>query len=296
MIYTVKQRTAYSYDQPVSQSQHILRLLPVNRPGQNVIASHLKILPEPAERRPFTDFFGNAFTSFTLEAAHAKLEIETTARVEVTPQDPPHPALTPGWEVVRDEAAASADMSARGPAHYLFASRMTPLEDAITGYARESFPPGQSVLGGALDFMRRIKQDFRYDTKATTVDTPVRTAFEMKRGVCQDFTHVMICGLRGLGLPAQYVSGFLRTLPPPGKPRLEGADATHAWVNVYCGQAIGWIGLDPTNALVAGPDHIVLALGRDYADVAPVDGVVTLAGSHRVDVKVDVVPLEPANP
>mgnify|MGYP001350172126 CR=1 FL=1 len=166
-----------------------------------------------------------------------------------------------------------------------------PLEPAIGEYVMESFAPDRPVLEAGLDLTKRIKRDFAYDPTATDVTTRPIVSFEKKAGVCQDFAHVMISGLRTIGLPAAYVSGFLRTEPPPGQPRLEGADATHAWVALWCGREAGWIGLDPTNGVAAGEDHVVLAIGRDYADAAPADGVIVTSGDHTLDVAVDVVPL-----
>jgi transglutaminase-like putative cysteine protease len=147
------------------------------------------------------------------------------------------------------------------------------------------------VFEAACELMGRVRRDFRYDPEATEVSTPIREAFAQRHGVCQDFAHIMIAGLRGLGLPAAYVSGYLRTIPPPGQPRLEGADATHAWVMIWCGPETGWIGLDPTNDLIVGDDHIITATGRDYADVSPLDGVLVGPGSQKLDVKVDVIPV-----
>src|SRR5262249_52446141 len=159
------------------------------------------------------------------------------------------------------------------PAHHLFPSRLVPLDPEIRAYAAESFPARRPLLDGAIDLARRIKADFRYQPGATTVSTTPPMAFALRPGVCQDFAHIMICGLRSLGLPGAYVSGYLRTARP-GTARLEGADAMHAWVLVWAGEAAGWHGLDPTNAIAAGDDHIVLAVGRDYADIAPIAGVV----------------------
>jgi transglutaminase-like putative cysteine protease len=160
----------------------------------------------------------------------------------------------------------------------------------ITDYARASFSPFRPLVEAAADVMTRLHRDFAYDPKATTVSTPAAEAFAARRGVCQDFAHVMIAGLRGLGLPAAYVSGYLRTTPPPGKPRLQGADATHAWVRLWCGESLGWISFDPTNALVGGDDHVTLAIGRDYSDVSPIDGVTLAPGEQELKVEVDVVP------
>jgi transglutaminase-like putative cysteine protease len=175
--------------------------------------------------------------------------------------------------------------------HYLFPSRQVSLDPEIRTYAAESFPARRPVLDGALDLMRRIKADFVYEPGTTTVQTTPPMAFALRRGVCQDFAHIMISGLRGLGLPAAYVSGYLRTIPPPGRERLEGADAMHAWVLVWCGGDVGWFGLDPTNAVPARDDHVVLAIGRDYADVAPVGGVIFAAGGQRLEVSVTVTPV-----
>jgi transglutaminase-like putative cysteine protease len=156
---------------------------------------------------------------------------------------------------------------------------------------REVLPPAVE-FAAAVNLMQRIKRDFVYDTRATEISTPLRDVFEKRRGVCQDFAHIMIAGLRGLGLPAAYVSGYLRTTPPPGRPRLQGADATHAWVSVWCGADLGWLDFDPTNDLVIGNDHVVLAVGRDYTDVSPVDGVIVGSRKQKLAVAVDVIPVE----
>ena len=166
------------------------------------------------------------------------------------------------------------------------------LDEPVVAYARESFPERRQMLDGAMDLMARIWNDFDYDPKATLVSTPLGEAFAKKRGVCQDFAHIMIAGLRGIGLPARYVSGYLRTVPPAGKERLEGADATHAWVSIWCGPLDGWVGLDPTNNIHVGDDHIILAEGRDYADVAPINGVILSSGDQDVEVAVDVIPIK----
>lgn len=291
MKYDLKQRTLYDYGAGVALSQHVLRLLPVDRPGQVVEAASLRIAPPPGEQADSRDFFGNAVHAIGFDAPHDRLDVVTTARVEVTRADPPIADLTPAWEVVRASAAASADLGPMSPVHGLYPSRAVPLVPAITDYAATSFPPGRPVLAGAVELARRIKADFTYEPGATDVSTPPAEAFSLRRGVCQDFAHIVIAGLRGLGLPVLYVSGYLRTLPPPGRQRLEGADATHAWVSVWCGPEVGWIGIDPTNAIPAGTDHVELAIGRDYVDVAPMQGVILAAGAHRLTVAVDVVPV-----
>jgi transglutaminase-like putative cysteine protease len=174
----------------------------------------------------------------------------------------------------------------------VFASSLVPVQPAVTAYAAASFPPDMGVLVGAVDFMHRIRSEFRYDPKATVISTPLDEVFEKRHGVCQDFAHVMIAGLRGLGLPAAYVSGYLRTIPPEGQPRLQGADATHAWVSLWCGPKQGWIGFDPTNDLLVENDHIILGVGRDFSDVSPVDGIIVGSRKQKLSVAVDVVLVE----
>jgi transglutaminase-like putative cysteine protease len=219
------------------------------------------------------------------------LRIAALAQVDVERPQLPAPGLTPAWESVRREAAAAHTLDRNSPVHRLYPSRRVPLYAPATDYARESFPPGRPILEGAVDLMTRIKADFAYDPTATAVSTPLAEAFTKRGGVCQDFAHIMIAGLRGLGLPAGYVSGYIRTIPPPGQKRLEGADSSHAWVSVWCGLEFGWLDLDPTNAIMVGDDHIVIATGRDYADVSPIDGVFTGSGNHKLTVSVDVVPV-----
>jgi transglutaminase-like putative cysteine protease len=177
------------------------------------------------------------------------------------------------------------------PAHFVFPSRQVPLDPEIREYARQSFPAGRPVLDGAIELMRRIKADFTYEIGVTTVSTTAPMSFALRRGVCQDFAHIMISGLRGLGIPAAYVSGYLRTAQRPEDVILQGANAMHAWVLVWCGGTTGWYGLDPTNAVRAGTEHVVLAIGRDYADVAPIDGVVFASGGQKISVTVSVIPV-----
>jgi transglutaminase-like putative cysteine protease len=291
MIYDVRQTTTYVYETAVTRARHVLRLLPVARPGLHITAAMLDIDPAPARRREATDFFGNWTTVTEIEQPHETLTVKLAARVTVAPAEPIDAKASPRWESVRADAFARADIGPDSPVHFVHPSRQAPLDPATREYARASFPAGRPVFAGAVELMRRIKDDFTYEPGATTVTTTPAAAFALRRGVCQDFAHVMIAGLRGLGLPAAYVSGFLRTVPRPGAVRLEGADAMHAWVMVWCGAA-GWRGLDPTNALIAGEDHVVLAIGRDYADVAPIDGVVLASGGQQLTTAVDVIPIQ----
>jgi len=289
MLYDIRQTTRYTYASPVPFARQVLRLLPVARDSQRVIAADLVITPEPTERHDGFDFFGNRITTVAFAFPHEELTLETRARVAVDAGGQLDVETTPAWEEIRHQAVADTDLGPLSPVHFLFASRVIAIDDAIAAYAMESFPAGRPILAAALDLTRRIKADFAYDPEATDVTTLPADAFAKRAGVCQDFAHVMISGLRTLGLPAAYVSGFLRTLPPPGQPRLEGADATHAWVAVWCGNEGGWVGLDPTNGVIAAEDHVILALGRDYSDAAPVDGIIVTSGAHQLDVEVDVL-------
>ena len=291
MIYDIRQTTTYSYASTVAYAHHVLRLTPVDRPGQRVHASALDIEPVPVGRREGADFFGNHMTWVALNAPHDHLVIKVAARITVVEAGEPDLFGAPPWEALRDEVFMTSDFAGLSPAHFLFASRQVPLDPEIRNYARESFLPGRPVLDGAIELMRRIKQDFVYEIGVTTVSTTAPMSFALRRGVCQDFAHIMISGLRGLGIPAAYVSGYLRTAQTPEDVTLQGANAMHAWVLVWCGGSIGWYGLDPTNAVHAGTEHVTLAVGRDYADVAPIDGVVFASGGQKIDVSVAVIPV-----
>ncbi|WP_036263267.1 transglutaminase family protein [Methylocapsa aurea] len=294
MIYDIRHVTTYEYASSVTFAHCALRLLPTDAPGQTVLASELAIDPKPAQIVERLCFFGNRVTSITIETAHRELIVEARTSVELDRPEPPRPAVTLSFEEVREQAFDSESLAPDSPAHFLHPSRFVPRFPPAAEYARASFPQGRPVLEGAAELMHRIRADFKYDTKATVVSTPISEAFEKRRGVCQDFAHIMIAGLRGLGLPAAYVSGYIRTIPPAGKKRLEGADAMHAWVSLWCGEDCGWVDLDPTNSMMIGNDHIELAKGRDYADISPVAGIILGSREQDVDVSVDVVPREPA--
>jgi transglutaminase-like putative cysteine protease len=293
MIYDIRQTTTYDYASKVAYAHHVLHLMPINRARQRVHAAALEIFPVPVERREGFDFFGNHVTWIGLEEAHDSLSIKVAARVAVEAPVDPAPLETPPWEEVRAAVMMTSDIGATSPAHFLFPSRQVSLDPEIADYARESFLSGRSIFDGAIDLMRRIKADFVYEIGATSVATTPSAAYKLRRGVCQDFAHIMISGLRGIGLPAAYVSGYLRTMPKAGRARLEGADAMHAWVMVWCGAAAGWCGFDPTNAILVGDDHVTLAVGRDYSDIAPIAGVVFAAGGQHLEVSVDVIPVDP---
>ncbi len=292
MIYDIRHVTTYAYETPVSFARCALRLEPRSGDGQQLISHEVEIRPRPADRAIRRDFFGTHTESILIETAHRNLRIDSRSRVSVNRLMPDRAMASPAWESVRDAAFEATSLGPASPIGYVFASPLVPLRAPITAYAAESFSQGAGILAGAANLMHRIRTGFRYDPKATVISTPLEEVFAKRHGVCQDFAHVMISGLRGLGLPAAYVSGYLRTLPPPGQPRLQGADATHAWVALWCGESLGWIGFDPTNDIFAANDHIVLAVARDFSDVSPVDGIIV--GSHRqkLAVAVDVVLVE----
>jgi transglutaminase-like putative cysteine protease len=294
VIYDIRHVTSYAYEFPVSSATLSLRVTPRSNTGQRCLDHALIIEPQPKTLRVEQDFFGNSVTTATIDTGLMSLKIEARARVDISrPLVAAHGA-SPDWKVIAQAALDQPGLGADAPAHFMFSSPRIGLSAPVTAYAAQSFPVGRSIADGARDLAKRIRSDFAYSPQVTDVSTPLDEAFAQRRGVCQDFAHIMIAGLRGLGLPAGYVSGYIRTIPPPGQPRLEGADATHAWVSVWCGPEIGWLGVDPTNAIDAGNDHIVLAIGRDFSDVSPIYGVFVGSGTQELEVGVDVVPVAPA--
>ncbi|MEK1925712.1 MAG: transglutaminase family protein [Rhizobium giardinii] len=292
MLYDINLRITYTYEVPVSGGRHVVRVLPVSlQDRQRLVAGTVTCTPTPEERRDSGDFFGHPSTSILFRKQHEKLVIRMQARVQLEPQ-PLTADFSPDLAAFPAEIGDVWSLDADSPHHFLGASPRLPEDAAIASYAQAIAKPGMTIRQIATAICDQIHKDFTYDPKATTVDTTPREAFKLKRGVCQDFTHVMITALRSLGIPAGYVSGFLRTIPPPGKERLEGADAMHAWVRFWCGSTTGWMELDPTNNIAAGLDHIVVGHGRDYSDVAPVIGVLKSYGSHKTEQAVDVIPLQ----
>lgn len=292
MIYDIRHLTSYSYESAVSYSRCSLRLEPRSGDGQQLVSHTVEIRPKPLDRTVRHDFFGTHTEVIVIETAHRNLRIDSRSRVSVSRRAPGRTAPSPPWESVRDAAFEATSLGPESPIGYVFVSPLVPVIAPVTAYASASFPPAQGILAGAVDLMHRIRTEFKYDPKATVISTPLDEVFEKRHGVCQDFAHVMIAGLRGLGLPAAYVSGYLRTIPPPGKPRLQGADATHAWVSLWCGEELGWIGFDPTNDILVENDHIVLAVGRDFSDVSPVDGIIVGSRKQKLAVAVDVLLVE----
>jgi transglutaminase-like putative cysteine protease len=289
LIYRVRHRTTYEYEDLVSVSHHIVRLTPRDLPKQTCQRSRLSVLPPPPATSAHFDYFGNSLTSFTLHEPHEYLVVEANSDLEVRSMGPPDFSGSPAWDIVREAMAGDPRDEALEACQFVFDSQRVRSNPELAEYARESFPEGRPVLAAVLDLTRRIHQDFRFDKKATEVATPVQTFFEKRRGVCQDFAHLQIGCLRSLGLPARYVSGYLRTLPPPGRPRLIGADASHAWCSAWC-PGSGWVDFDPTNNCVPSDGHITVAWGRDYSDVSPIYGVLLGGARHKLHVEVDVMP------
>ncbi len=291
MIYDIGMTIAYEYARAAVAGRHLLRLVPADLPGvQRRITAALTIRPEPAEERPFTDFFGNSATEVAFRAEHDEILFRVVARVERLAEAPAldiSPDLTRLDGEIRNYRSLDGD----APHHFLGPSPRTAPRPEMTAYAREQILSGMTAADAVRAVGLALYRDMKFDPDATNVDTPPSEAFARRHGVCQDFAQVMIACLRGIGVPAGYVSGFLRTDPPPGRPRLEGADAMHAWVRAWCGWQAGWVEYDPTNATVAGTDHILVARGRDYGDVAPVKGVLRIAGDQKTEHAVDVVPV-----
>lgn len=285
----VRHRTHYQYANPAAFSQHLLRLTPVSVSGQRVILTNVTIRPEPEAIDVHEDIFGNRIHVATISKPHEELEIVATSRIDRAERNAMIFEASAPWEVTRVAALGLEDASPVAEiAPFAFPSAMSAPNSAIEAYADESLAPGRPILAAAEDLMGRIFHDFTYDTAATGADTLATESFSLKRGVCQDFAHVMLAALRSRRVPARYVSGYLRTIPPEGKERLQGADASHAWVSVW-DPAFGWVDFDPTNDLVPGEDHVTLACGRDYGDVSPVSGIVVGAGRQLLTVGVDVV-------
>jgi transglutaminase-like putative cysteine protease len=295
MEYFVRHRTTYRYLQDVSHSWHLAHLRLRATPLQAVHDSHVTLSLEPASRAARPDYFENPCEWFSIDQPHTHLEVLAESRVTVAPAPERASKDSLTWEAVRTALENPQDDEERDAVQFLFDSPMIRFESDIAGYAAQSFPAQRPLLAGALELMHRIHKDFRYDTTVTDVTTPVDRVFEIRAGVCQDLAHVGIAAMRALGLPARYVSGYLLTQPPPGKPRLLGADASHAWFSVWA-PPFGWVDLDPTNDIVVGESHVTSSWGRDYGDVAPVAGIILGGHDHVVDVGVDVIPVDEAHP
>ena len=291
MIYDVKHVTTYTYGSPVTFAQCTLRMLPSSGIGQTVLSRALTIDPHPSSLSEHIAFFGEHVAVAQIATPHEVLRIEGRSRVQVERRKIGVGEDGQAWELVREQAFATQSLAPSSPAHFIYHSRLTPFWPAVTSYIGDSFSPRRPIILAARELIRRIRNEFKYDPDATRVSTPLIEAFNSRHGVCQDYAHIMIAGLRGLGLPAAYVSGYIRTIPPQGQPRLEGGDASHAWVALWCGTQDGWIGFDPTNNILENDDHVVLGWGRDYGDVAPLGGILQGTREQEIEVEVDVIPI-----
>ena len=291
MNYHITHRTLYEYAAPVSVSHHVARLEPRATVTQTREKFSLQIFPEPSLRKARVDYFGNSLCFFAIQEVHNRLEIITHSRVAVLAKQPVAHESTASWESVAEMFLDPVSPEVVEPYQFVFDSPQIRASRELADYARESFGKGTPLLVGARDLTRRIFKDFKFDPRATTVATPLEEVWVKRRGVCQDFAHLGIACLRSLGLPARYVSGYLRTHPPAGKPRLVGTDASHAWFRIFC-PGTGWMDFDPTNNVQPSEEHIMVAYGRDFGDVSPVAGILTGGGKHDVKVSVDVEPLD----
>jgi len=290
MRYDVKHLTRYAYGAPVELGYHLLRLVPPATPRQRLIAHAIALDPRPERVGSFTDHFGNAIRHVAIERRHDAFAAELSATVEVNAAPAPL-SEGPPWEEVAAALRDDGFTSESATVEFAYPSPLAPDNAEAHAYAASSFAPKRPIVAALRELTTRINGDFAYVPGATTVSTPVAEVMRIRRGVCQDFAHVMIAGLRAHGIPARYVSGYVRTIPPPGGVGRRGGDASHAWAAAWCGPTIGWIELDPTNDLVVGEEHIVLAYGRDFSDVSPLRGVILGGGAHTAEVSVTVKPV-----
>jgi transglutaminase-like putative cysteine protease len=290
MMFDVSHKTHYSYSLPVVQSQHLIHMSPRKVERQSVRNHSLIVEPAPVMRYERIDAFGNPVMILNIEVPHRELVLHARSSVETVQAPLFDPAATLAW----DRIDARLSIPGRGldleVIQFRCASRVTTASLDIYDYARASFTPGRPVLEAAIELNRRIFDDFTFDATATDISTPIRFVFEQRRGVCQDFAHLALACLRAVRVPARYVSGYILTQPPPGEPRMQGADASHAWISVWSPET-GWVDLDPTNGVIVADEHVTIAFGRDYDDVSPISGVLLGGGEHTVTVGVDVLPV-----
>jgi transglutaminase-like putative cysteine protease len=307
MLLHVTHETRYEYAPPVETAQHLAHLKPLATDSQRLVSHKLAIDPPPAQRSELPDLYGNTRAFFALEATHDRLVVTAESVVETfTPVLSPAIARELPWEAVRERFRFRKDATFDAASEFVFPSPYVPRHDDFTAYARASFEPGRPTFDVAMDLTERMYRDFDYDADSTEINTPAVEALAQRKGVCQDFAHIMIACFRTMGLPARYVSGYLLTQPPPGQPRLVGADASHAWVSVYLPgesdgdgnadgdgpeSAGGWADFDPTNGRQPGEDYVTLAIGRDYSDVSPMRGVLHGGARHTLRVGVTVQPV-----
>jgi transglutaminase-like putative cysteine protease len=290
MRYSIDHKTAYNYAVPVHQSYHLLHLAPREVPNQEIIRHRLSVEPAPGIRWDGTDYFGNPYSVLNMEDEHGQLVVKSESVIDVNPSDPVDILQSASWQELANRSFTTEPQTNKDIWPFAAASRHAHPLPELADYAMESFPAKRPVMECVRELTTRIFNDFTFDPSATDVSTPVATVLEQRRGVCQDFAHLQIAALRSLNLPARYVSGYILTHPPEGQVKLQGADASHAWISTWAPEC-GWIDFDPTNDLIPHGEHITIAYGRDYDDVSPISGVLLGGGAHSVDVAVDVIAL-----
>lgn len=293
MLYDVGLKITYRYQNPVWAGRHLLRLMPRDLPGvQRAVASSLDVVPAADERSGFRDFFGNQAVEVVFQNPHSEISFQLKARVERLAQAPGGGGAALSMDAMAGALNKVQSLDPASPLHFMGRSPRIRPNRHLRDYVLDRLEADATALDAVRTLGRTLKEEMSFDPKATSVETTHEEAFEKRHGVCQDFSHVMIAALRSAGIPAGYVSGFLRTKPPEGGVRLSGADAMHAWVRAWCGPDAGWVEYDPTNAVDVAEDHIVIAYGRDYSDVSPVRGVLKSTAAQNSSQAVDVIPLE----
>ena len=290
MQYQITHKTIYDYTAPAATSHNQVHLKLRDVPRQTVQRRDLLVQPQPETLTDHVDYFGNPVTSFAIFEPHSRLTITAISRVTILDPGPDSPPASPAWEEMPQRLRTDLIEDTLDASQFLFDSPYIAASPRLAEYAAPSFTPGRPLFEAVLDLTERIKCEFKYTPKATTLATSIEEVLTARHGVCQDFAHLQIGCLRSLGLAARYVSGYLRTDPAPGKPRLVGVDASHAWISVFC-PPYGWVDFDPTNGCITGQRHITLAWGRCYSDVSPIKGVVLGGGAHKLSVSVDVAPM-----
>jgi transglutaminase-like putative cysteine protease len=293
--------TDYDYDQPAECAQQICILQPQEGPdmqagplrkGQKLISHTLKIRPNPSSVQSYTDAFGNVVHHFEMNYPHDNLEVISASEVEVFPflySGPIDALISPNWNELVDQLRYQSGQTVDQHFQFRFESKHVPILDSLRDYGSLDFWPGRQIIHAGQALMQRIFREFNYQSGSTTIYTKVQEVMQSREGVCQDFAHVMLGILRSLGLSARYVSGYMLTEPAPGQPKLLGADASHAWVSLWCGHKIGWVDFDPTNNQLPDTRYVTIAIGRDYADVPPMKGLVHGGGEHSLNVAVTVL-------
>ncbi|MBK5413600.1 transglutaminase family protein [Pseudomonas sp. TH31] len=292
--YQIFHDTHYHYDSPVSLAQQLAHLWPRACTWQRCTAQALLISPDPTTRRDELDVFGNPLTRLAFERPHDELLVNAQLTVEVLARPTLDFNLSPAWEDTRNALTYSSQPLSPElleACRYRFESPYVHLKRNFVEFSESCFPAGRPLLLGVQALMEKIFSEFTFDAEATQVATPLVEVLERRRGVCQDFAHLMLACVRSRGLAARYISGYLLTQPPPGQPRMIGADASHAWVSVFC-PVLGWVDFDPTNNVQPALEHITLAWGRDFSDVSPLRGVILGGGNHDPEVRVTVMPLD----